>query len=93
MTRAGSHNSWHDRHASVLWVLFLKVAELILDTEALAADKVSKTATGASWQSGVKRDCRNSVIKGSTECSTAKMNDNLTDSLKCGRKGRSKTSG
>jgi len=63
---------------------------LILDTETLAADKASKTVSDTP---GVKKDCRSSVIKGSTERSMAKTNDYLADSLKCGKKGRSKTSG
>jgi len=57
---------------------FLKVADFILDTEALAVDKASKTVSNMPRWSAVKKDCRNSIIKGS------KIKDNLADSLKCG---------
>lgn len=63
----------------------------MLDTKALAADRASKTISDISWQLGVKRDCHNSVISGYTEHSMAKINDNLVNSLKCGKKGKSKT--
>jgi len=39
----------------VLHEAFLKVADLILDTEALAADKASKTIINMSRLSGVKK--------------------------------------
>ena len=84
-----------------LCALFLKVAELILDTKALAAERASKGH--ASWQLqcmhsfwdtfwwlGAKRDCHNSVISGSTEHLMAKINDNLADSWKCGKKVNTK---
>ena len=45
-------------------MLFLKVAEIILDTEALAAGKASKTATGTPWQLEVKRDAEIHWSKG-----------------------------
>ena len=54
----------------------------MLDTEALATERVSITTSDTSWQLGVKRDCRNSVISGSTKHSIAKMNDNLADAFK-----------
>ena len=58
----------------------------MLNTEVLAAERASKTTSDTSWQLGVKRDYRNSVISRSTEHSIAKIKNNLADSLKCGKK-------
>ena len=69
------------------------MADLMLDTEALAAERASKTTSNTSWKLGIKRDCCNSVISGSIEHSITKLTDNLSDSLKCGKKGKSKASG
>ena len=58
----------------------------MLATEALAADKQSRTVEEMS-DLLAKIECRSSIISGSTDCSTAGMYESLADCFRCGKKG------